>query len=309
VLAAVPPPVTVRVPAKINLHLGVGPLREDNFHELATVFHAVSLYDEVILEPGRPGIRLALERPAEGVPDDASNLAVRAVQALADVVGIEPAVKITLRKGIPVAGGMAGGSADAAGALLAADALWNLATPEAQLHELAATLGSDVPFALQGGDALGIGRGERLFALNHPHQRHWVLAVAGEGLSTPAVYAELDRRRAAGPAIPSGPDPVIKALEEPDPARLAEALRNDLQPAALALRPTLAQVLDAGLDAGALSGLVSGSGPTCVFLASNATHAAQVADRLRAAALPAVRAVEIAQGPVDGARLCPGTVG
>ncbi|GAA3397466.1 4-(cytidine 5'-diphospho)-2-C-methyl-D-erythritol kinase [Cryptosporangium minutisporangium] len=309
--------VRVRVPAKINLHLGVGPLRDDNFHDLATVFHAVSLSDELTLEPGPPGVRLILDEPAvdlsaegaptdgirtDGVPTDARNLAVRALYALADAAKVEPAVTIRLRKGIPVAGGMAGGSADAAAALVAGDALWNLATPAERLHTIAADLGSDVPFALHGGDALGTGRGERLTPLTHPYRRHWVLAVAGKGLSTPAVYAETDRLRGTD-ADASDPAAVIKALDDPDPAALADALCNDLQAATLSLRPELADVLTAGTAAGALAGIVSGSGPTCAFLAVDADHSAQIADRLRAAAVPGVSAVLVAHGSVDGARL------
>ena len=292
----------------------------------------MSLHDELTVEPGPPGVRLVLEDEVSGVPADASNLAVRALSLLADAVGVEPAVTVRLRKGIPVAGGMAGGSADAAAALVAGDALWNLATPAGRLHELAAMLGSDVPFALCGGDALGTGRGERLTKLSHPHRRYWVLAVAGEGLSTPAVYAETDRQRAqahqptkteahqptkaeahqptqaARPAKANRPEaadpaPVINALADPDPTRLAGALRNDLQPAALALRPSLADVLVAGLDAGALAGIVSGSGPTCAFLAADPLHAGQVANRLLAAALPAVHTVKVAHGSVAGAHL------
>jgi len=294
--------VHVRVPAKINLHLGVGPLRDDNFHDLVTVFHAVSLYDELALEPGPPGIRLVLDEHHDDVPADEDNLAVRALRALAEVANIEPAVSVRLRKGIPVAGGMAGGSADAAAALIAGDALWHLTLPPETLHELAAGLGSDVPFALHGGDALGTGRGDQLAALTHPYQRHWVLAVAGVGLSTPAVYAETDRLRGVD-ARASDPAAVIKALDEPDPALLAEALCNDLQAATLSLRPELAAVLAAGERAGALRGIVSGSGPTCAFLAADEAHAQQVAERLRASRTPGVRDVRTAAGSVCGARL------
>ncbi|WP_240746611.1 4-(cytidine 5'-diphospho)-2-C-methyl-D-erythritol kinase [Cryptosporangium phraense] len=292
----------MRVPAKINLHLGVGPLRDDNFHDVASVFHAVSLVDELTLEPGPPGIRLILEQPHTGVPVDRTNLAARAVQMLADHVNIEPAVTIRLRKGIPVAGGMAGGSADAAAALVAGDALWNLALPPETLHALAARLGSDVPFALHGGDALGLGRGEQLTPLTHPYRRHWVLATAREGLSTPAVYAEFDR---GGRTTASDPAAVIKALDDPDPNALADALTNDLQDAALSLRPGLQQVLKAGKQAGALQGIVSGSGPTCAFLAPDPERAEHIANRLRIAEVPGVSAVRVAHGSVEGARLCP----
>ncbi|MFG1921116.1 4-(cytidine 5'-diphospho)-2-C-methyl-D-erythritol kinase [Cryptosporangium sp. NPDC048952] len=287
--------VRVRVPAKINLHLGVGPLRDDNFHDLATVFHAVSLYDELTLECGPPGIRLILESPDENVPTDERNLAVRALKLLAEHANIEPAVTVRLRKGIPVAGGMAGGSADAAAALIAGDALWHLATPPEKLHELAAQLGSDVPFALHGGDALGTGRGEHLTPLTHPYQRHWVFVTAHEGLSTPAVYAQSDRLRKTTEA--SDPAAVIKALDEPDPQALADALCNDLQEATLNLRPELHEVINAGEAAGALKGIVSGSGPTCAFLVRDAEHARRVAENLKN--YPTTTAF----GSVDGAQL------
>ena len=234
--------MTVRVPAKVNLQLAVGPLRPDGFHELATVFHAVGLFDEVIASPGA-GISLTLAGEGAGeVPVDARNLAWRAAEALAAHAGVDPDVSLHLEKRIPVAGGMAGGSADAAGALLACDALWQLGTPRAELMHLAAGLGSDVPFALQGGTAIGTGRGEQLMPVLSRGSFSWVFALAEGGLSTPAVYAECDRLRADMTIPnPSVSDMLMQALRAGDAVLLGKALDNDLQAAAISLRPALAE--------------------------------------------------------------------
>lgn len=169
--------ITVRVPAKVNVQLGVGGLRADGFHDLANVFFAVALGDEVTATPGSPGegVTLSCSGPdAAVVPLDDSNLAARAARLLAAHHGLAgPAVHLHIAKAIPVAGGMAGGSADGAAALVACDALWGLDTPADTLLELAAELGSDVPFALVGGVALGRGRGEILDPLPVAGIFHW----------------------------------------------------------------------------------------------------------------------------------------
>ncbi|MFE9425179.1 4-(cytidine 5'-diphospho)-2-C-methyl-D-erythritol kinase [Kitasatospora sp. NPDC006697] len=303
--------ITVRVPAKVNVQLGVGGLRADGFHDLANVFFAVALGDEVTATAGAPGsgVTLACTGPdADQVPLDGSNLAARAARLLAARHGIEADVHLAIAKAIPVAGGMAGGSADGAAALVACDALWGLDTPLPVLLELAAELGSDVPFALLGGVALGRGRGELLEPLPVAGSFHWVFAVAEGGLSTPAVFRECDRLREAdgtgsgADRVPT-PDPsaeLLAALAAGDPVALAEALSNDLQQAALSLRPELADCLRAGLEAGALAGLVSGSGPTCAFLAKDAAGAEAVAEAL--AASGTCRAAHPTHGPVPGAR-------
>ncbi|OZM73521.1 4-(cytidine 5'-diphospho)-2-C-methyl-D-erythritol kinase [Amycolatopsis antarctica] len=305
-LAVVPPPVTVRVPSKINLHLAVGDLRDDGYHELATVFHALSLTDEVtVATSDDPGVEVYGE--GEGVvPTGANNLAWRAVQALAAHVGRpEPKIRVALRKGIPVAGGMAGGSADAAATLVGLAALWRLEIGRDELAGIAAKLGSDVPFALYGGTALGTGRGERLVQVLSRHPFHWVLALDQKGLSTPSVFRELDRLREAGdpPRIGSH-TPVVEALASGDPRQLALLLGNDLQAAAVSLRPGLRRTLRAGVDAGALAGTVSGSGPTCAFLCDGAQSAVEVAASLAGAGV--CRTVRVAHGPVPGARVVGG---
>ena len=292
---------TVRVPAKVNLQLSVGPVRDDGYHDLVNVFHAVSLHDQVTVTPA-DALRVSVEGP-EGVPAGPDNLAARAATLLARHIGVEPAVAVHIRKDIPVAGGMAGGSADAAAALVACDALWGCALDRDTLLELAAQLGSDVPFALVGGTAVGLGRGEQLTPVEVTGEFHWVFGYADGGLSTPAVYAECDRLRATGGPLPwpRVSDDLMAALKTGDAAGLGRALRNDLQEAALSLRPPLGDALAAGRDLGALGSIVSGSGPTCAFLAESADHATVLASGLGASGLFA--SVRRAVGPVGGAAL------
>jgi len=301
--------VTVRVPAKVNLQLTVGPRRPDGYHDLANVFQAISLYDEVTATPADElcitveGLGSATD--VSGVPTDDSNLAVRAAAALAARAGIEPRVALRIRKAIPVAGGMAGGSADAAAALLACDALWGTGMSRADLDEVAAGLGADVPFALLGNTALGVARGDRLSEVLGRGQFHWVLAVDPAGLSTAAVYAECDRLR-GGATVPAPvADPALmSALRAGDAAALGRALSNDLQAAALSLRPSLAGTLESGREFGVLGAVVSGSGPTCAFLVADAQAALDVAIGL--SALGVCRDVRRATGPVPGARVISG---
>jgi 4-diphosphocytidyl-2-C-methyl-D-erythritol kinase len=294
--------VTVRVPAKVNVQLAVGAVRPDGFHDLANVFLAVGLYDEVTVTPADE-LRVTCSGPdAVQVPLDVTNLAARAALALAGRRGIEPAVHIHIAKDIPVAGGMAGGSADGAGALLACNTLWQTGASRAELLAICAELGSDVPFSLVGGAALGTGRGERLRTLEVGGTFHWVFAMAGRGLSTPAVFREFDRL-GEGLHIPEpvASEELLDALAKGDPDALAAAVSNDLQPAALSLFPELADTLAAGRTAGALTALVSGSGPTTAFLARDPESAVKVAETLRSSGT--CRVVRTASGPAPGATL------
>lgn len=307
-LSVVSDAVSVRVPAKVNLHLGVGPLRGDGYHDLVTVFQALSLYDDVSVARA-DALRVTLGRESgrgadvAGVPLDDSNLAARAARALAHYADRDPRVAIEIVKRIPVAGGMAGGSADAAGALVALAALWKLDISRSELSDIAAELGSDVPFCLQGGTAMGTGRGEQLMPMLARGELHWVLAFSREGLSTPAVFTELDRLRAARaqePVEPNlRPDALVQALAAGQASTVAGLLHNDLQPAALSLQPGLRRTLRAGIDAGALGGIVSGSGPTCAFLCADADAAIDVAAELSGAGV--AHSVRTASGPVGGA--------
>ncbi|MCX4477508.1 4-(cytidine 5'-diphospho)-2-C-methyl-D-erythritol kinase [Streptomyces cellulosae] len=293
--------VTVRVPAKVNVQLAVGAARPDGFHELANVFLAVGLYDEVTATPSPDGLRITCEGPdAAQVPLDRTNLAARAAVALAERYGRTPDVHLHIAKDIPVAGGMAGGSADGAGALLACDALWGTGASREELLGICAELGSDVPFSLVGGAALGTGRGEKLTELDVGGAFHWVFAMATRGLSTPAVFREFDRLAEAREV----PEPVasqelLGALAKGDAEALAATVSNDLQPAALSLFPELADTLAVGRAAGALVSLVSGSGPTTAFLARDAEAAEALAAALRTSGT--CRDVRTASGPVPGA--------
>jgi 4-diphosphocytidyl-2-C-methyl-D-erythritol kinase len=294
--------VTVRAPAKLNLHLSVGRRRTDGYHDLTTVYQAVGLYDELDATPSDALTVTVAGEGAENVPTDSSNLAVRAAALLGMETGRSPSVALTLRKGIPVAGGCAGGSADAAAALVACDALWGTGMSRADLTKLAARLGSDVPFALHGGTALGTGRGELLTPVLGHGAYSWVLALVDGGLSTPDVYAELDRQRDHGPVgVVSDPATVLTALRSGDAVALGRALTNDLQPAAIALRPPLRMLLDTGADLGALGSMISGSGPTVAFLARSDDHAVALAAAL--AGQGVCRSVRRADGPVPGARI------
>jgi 4-diphosphocytidyl-2-C-methyl-D-erythritol kinase len=297
--------VTVRVPAKVNLQLSVGPPRGDGYHDLVTVFHAVSLFDEVTVRPAdRASVRVTGEGAAS-VPAGRSNLAMRAARALASVAlarRSKPAVHIDIRKRIPVAAGLAGGSADAAGALVACNELWGTGLTQSELRDVAATVGSDVPFALLGGTAIGQGRGELLTAALTTGTYHWVLAFSSGALSTPEVYAACDRLRAEAEAeAPTLSTELMAALRAGDSAAVGPLLSNDLQAAAVSLRPGLRRTLEAGKEFGALGAIVSGSGPTCAFLAADAARARELAVALTGAGV--CRGVVRVKGPTAGAAL------
>ena len=310
--AAVPvPEVTVRAPAKVNVHLAVGPLRADGFHDVRTVYLAVSLFDTVTARPG-DGLSLTVsgegagpDAGADSVPSDRRNLVWRAAELLARSAGVPADADLEIAKAIPAAAGLAGGSADAAAALVALDALWGTRAGRDELAALAAELGSDVPFSLLGGVALGSGRGEQLSPVLARGQTHWVLGIARIGLSTPAVYAELDRLRDEG-RVPDGtrllPDEgVLAALRSGPPTSLADSIANDLQAPAVSLRPDLRRGLRAAEQAGALAAMVSGSGPTVAALAQDGDAAVRIAAEL--AGLGVFRTVRAVHGPVPGARL------
>jgi 4-diphosphocytidyl-2-C-methyl-D-erythritol kinase len=301
--------VTVRAPAKINLALAVGGLGSDGYHPVTTVYQAVDLCDEVravasdhgaidlsVTYDGRAATETAL------VPLDEDNLAHRAADLLRQRSGTDAGLTMAIRKAIPVSGGMAGGSADAAAALVAADAVWGLGTPRRELLRLAAELGSDVPFCLFGGTAMGTGRGEQVSPVLARGSYCWVLGLADRGMSTPVVYAEFDRlNESAPPGEPEVAPALLSALRAGDPAALGAVLSNDLQEAALSLRPELAEALAVGEECGALGATISGSGPTTIFLAGDEEHALDIALALTGAGVCAD--VVQATGPAPGARV------
>jgi len=314
-LHSAPPAVTVRVPAKVNLQLAVGPARSDGYHGVVTVYQALSLFDEVTVRPAERNKIVVTGEDADAVPTGPANLASQAATALARATGRRgrerSAVRIEIRKRIPMAAGLAGGSADAAATLVACNELWRTGLSQRDLCEIGAGLGSDVPFALIGGTAVGRGRGEQLTAALVAGTYHWALAFAAGGLSTPEVYATCDRLRAAraagagdgtvstGAFDPELSGPLMTALRSGDPAAVGPALVNDLQPAAITLRPELRRALTEGREHGAVGAIVSGSGPTCAFLARDARHARDLAVSLTGAGI--CRGVAVASGPVPGA--------
>ncbi|MFJ4296160.1 4-(cytidine 5'-diphospho)-2-C-methyl-D-erythritol kinase [Curtobacterium sp. SP.BCp] len=304
---AAPTRVRTRAPGKINVFLSVGALQDDGYHDVATAYQAVSLYEDVIAEPA-DDFSVSFTGPIDttAVPTDESNLAIRAARLVADASGHRGGVRLTIEKHVPVAGGMGGGSADAAATLLAVDTLWGTALGRDELLRLAAQLGADVPFAFAGGTAVGTGRGDELSPALAKGEFRWVLALSDSGLSTPAVYRALDEHReryradiAPAPTTPVVEANVLQALRAGDPDLLADCLHNDLQAPAMRLQPSLAETLEIGEKAGALAGLVSGSGPTVAFLVADRDAALEVQVELSAAGLVAVRAA----GPVHGARV------
>ena len=292
----------MRVPAKVNLALNVGATDNEGYHALGTLFQAVSLFDDLVARPAEAGVfRVSFRgEGASGLPTDDTNLVVRAARLLAGTCGTgNLGAEIRVHKRIPVAGGMAGGSADAAATLVACNQLWGTGLDTGQLHAVAARLGADVPFLLHGGTAVGTGRGEKLRSVPVRGSFHWVLALSHHGLSTPAVFREFDR---ISPPQPTGIDSgLLEALADGDARRVGALLRNDLQRAAFNLQPELADVLAMGGEAGATGALVSGSGPTIAFLAGTKAVADAISDRLVLSSR--VRAVRRAHGPVPGARI------
>ena len=297
--------VTVKVPAKVNLQLSVGPRESDGYHNLVTVFQAVSIFDEVTLTKSHEGSGVTIAVTGDqthGVPEDGSNLAVKAAQLIAEKFGFAADVHIEVKKSIPVAGGMAGGSADAAATLVGMDALFKLEASREELLALGSELGSDVPFLILGGTAIGTGRGDQLTAALSRGTYHWVFALSTVGLSTPAVYSECDRMRAEREiAAPKVSDALMQALLAADPEAVGQSLVNDLQSAACSLRPALTLILEVGRDYGALGAIVSGSGPTVAFLVSDEEAGLDLAVALTASGV--VGSVARATGPVSGARV------
>ena len=302
--------VHVTAPGKINVFMKVGALLEDGYHDVATAYQALSILEHVRARPA-DDFSVSFSGPIDtsGLAVDGSNLAIRAARLLARVADYRGGVHLDIEKHVPIAGGMGGGSADAAATLVACDHLWGTNLGRDELLSLAAELGADVPFALMGGTAVGTGRGDRLSPALAQGTFHWVLVLADVGLSTPQVYSELDEHRERhvhdiAPAVeaPTVDVEVLQALRAGDPHQLAEYLHNDLQAPALHLEPSLSRTIEEGERAGALSGIVSGSGPTVAFLAADADAALELQVALSAGRHRVIRAT----GPVHGARVVSG---
>ena len=297
----------MRAPGKLNLFFEVGGVQDDGYHDVASGYQAVSLFEDVWASPSDEfTVSISGTVDVSGVPADDRNLAVRAARLVAQRIGHTGGVHLDIVKHVPVAGGMGGGSADAAAALVACDALWGAELGSAELYKLAARLGADVPFALMGGTAIGTGRGDQLSPALAKGRFDWVVVPSEVGLSTPEVYAHLDELRTrpdigASGAVPEVAAGVLHALRAGDPIALAEHTRNDLQIAALSLRPELREALELGEESGALAGMVSGSGPTLAFLTADPESALELQITLSAAGYEALHV----HGPVAGARVVP----
>ena len=297
--------VVARVPAKVNLQLAVGPLGNDGFHEVTTVFQAISLFDDVTVAtaPENNGISIQITgQTSTGVPSDSSNLAVKAATLMIKKYDLPNDLNIKLKKEIPVAGGMAGGSADAAGVIVGLDSLFELGLSRDEMEMVGSKIGADVPFSICGGVAIGTGRGDQITPALFKGSYNWVLALSGQGLATPSVYAECDRlREGLSISTPVVSEQLMQALRAGDAKALGKSLSNDLQPAACSLRPALRLVLDVGLDYGALGGIVSGSGPTVAFLVKDDEHAMDLTVALSSSGV--ISSVVRATGAVAGARI------
>lgn len=294
--------VVVRAPGKINLQLSVGPLKSNGYHDLATVFQAVSLFDDVTVEKNDSD-KITINADSKvPIPLGEENLAYRAAALMIKEFRLPRGISILIKKEIPVAGGMAGGSADAAATIVAMDSLFNLALKRNEMEALGATLGADVPFSISGGTAIGVGHGDQLTPVLSRGTYNWVLALSTSGLSTPAVYKECDRlREGMDLAQPHIKETLLSALGSGNAQELGRELNNDLQAAACSLKPALRLIIDVGLDYGALGGIVSGSGPTVAFLAENEEHALDLIVALTSSGV--VGNVIRASGPVHGARV------
>ncbi len=298
--------VHAKAPGKVNVFMRVGAALPDGYHDVATAYQAVSLFEELLAEPDDElSVRFSGPIPTEGLATDDRNIVIKAAKLLQRRTGYKGGARMHVLKRVPIAGGMGGGSADAAAAIVALDALWGLGLTRDEQLGIGAKLGADVPFALQGGTAIGTGRGDKLSPALAKGTFQWVIATADEGMSTPEVYAALDvhRERHAADIHPSTAPTVsasvLQALRAGDPQMLAEALYNDLQAPALQMRPELATVLELGERNGALAGVVSGSGPSIAFLTADLDNALSLQIALSAARLKVLRAT----GPAQGARL------
>jgi 4-diphosphocytidyl-2-C-methyl-D-erythritol kinase len=297
--------VIARVPAKVNLQLAVGPLGNDGFHEVTTVFQAISLFDDVTVATAAENNGISIQvtgQTSTGVPSDSSNLAVKAATLMIKKYDLPNDLNIKLKKEIPVAAGMAGGSADAAGVIVGLDSLFELGLSRDEMEIVGSKIGADVPFSICGGVAIGTGKGDQITPALFKGSYNWVLALSGQGLATPSVYAECDRlREGLSISTPVVSEHLMQALRAGDAKALGKSLSNDLQPAACSLRPALRLVLDVGLDYGALGGIVSGSGPTVAFLVKDDEHAMDLTVALSSSGV--ISSVVRASGAVAGARI------
>jgi len=293
--------ISLQARAKLNLSLAVLAKRPDGFHEIESLMVPVTLHDTLMIRTtDEPGVRLTvrfggrlLEPEAvvlrRDVPTDDSNLVVRAVRLLAAEAGETRGLEVDLVKEIPSGAGLGGGSSDAAAALVGAAEAWGIDWPRSRLATLAAQLGSDVPFFLEGGPAIASGRGERLVAVGGMPALHAVIACPAAGLSTAAVYARCTPDAAQRGAA----ERLAAAFMAGDLGTAFAAMHNTLEPPARALAADVGRLLDAMTAAGAVRSMLTGSGSACFALARSEPEARAIAARLEAAGWPGVFAVQI----------------
>jgi 4-diphosphocytidyl-2-C-methyl-D-erythritol kinase len=301
--------IRASAPAKVNLVFEVGQLEADGYHSVNSLFLALELREELTLVKGEAGTGISIyvhgdslpEAHINAVPTDQSNLVHKTAVLFAQKLGKQiPDLQIDIRKRIPVAGGMAGGSADAAAMLVAMNEFMHLehGTPNLTIEELAAIgaeLGSDVPFCLYGGMAIGTGRGEVITALTDlAFETNWLLCASSKGLSTPTVYAAFDEMGSHTLFTDLTDASAIASVHE-----LGQQMTNDLEQAAFRLMPSLSELVDQLEQLGAIRAMVSGSGPTIAALFDSEAKAVEVSNLLKSQGLVALTA----KGQALGARL------
>lgn len=308
---------TAAAPAKVNLHLGVGPKRADGLHGIVTVYQAVGLWTHVTMtaEPESGSGAVTFSGPSTYVERGDGALVRAAVRRCFESAGRpEEGVRVDIDSDIPVRGGMGSSAANAAASIVAANSLFGLELSTAQELEVAQSLGSDVPLCLHGGTMLGIGHGEQVTPMPWRGDRlHFVVAMAREGLGAESVFAELDRMRTAGTArssasfdaedqpIDDGHIELARALAGGDVDEIAAHLYNDLANAVASLRPAVRRTLEDGREAGALAAVIAGSGPTCLLLCRDGASALDVATEL--ATRGSAHAIRAVTGPTRGAHI------
>lgn len=315
---------TVRAPAKLNIYLQIGDVREDGYHDITTVYQTIDLFEEVAVtdlsqEDGECDkaefVHISLSGPEsnESIPTDGHNLASKAAKLLAQRYGITPKLHLDISKRIPARGGLGGGSADAAATLIGCNIIWDLHLRKEELMALGALLGEDVPVHIQGGMAIGVGHKQPLIPIpagpgdHYPHHHpdwYWVLGVPyGDGLSTRDVFVQLDAMKGTRGAVDFASAHntcLATSWGTENPETLAPRLSNDLERPAGVLLPALVKGLEEGRrDENALAGFMTGSGSTCVFLARSAEGAEALARNLKEREL--FRNIILAKGPAEGA--------
>lgn len=273
-------------PAKLNLYLEVLGRRADGFHEIETLMVSVSLFDQLRLTPHTGS---QIEFRCEWVsgygstldlgklPTDSSNLVVRALNRLREVSGVQQGLRVELRKRIPTSAGLGGGSSDAAAALIGANQIWNLNWSRERLSEIASELGSDVPYFFFGAPAVCRGRGEQIEPIASDLQQHVVIIRPPEGLSTPAVYKQVELS-----SIPNRIEPTLACMQGRQVRDISRCMFNRLQPAATRVSPWIGRLQREFDRLDVLGHQMSGSGSSYFGFCRSARHARRIGSMLRA---------------------------